>query len=129
MFTSILLITGLLLSCVMAFLCLRKKGCNWFMISGYLTFPKEEKKKYKAKYDVVALNRYIAKMMYLPLMFWLIAMLPMVFNAPFIEDGWYVALIVISGMGALVSCFVAIPKILGSRFEKSPSEIGTEDYS
>jgi len=118
MFVSVLLVTGFLLSCFMTIVCLRKKGCNWFMVSGYLALPKDEKKKYKAKYDVVALNRYIAKMIYLPFSFWLMIMLPMAFNAPFAEDTWYGALIAISGMGVLITCFVAVPNILGTRFEK-----------
>jgi len=119
MIVSVLLVAGFLLSCFMTFVCLRKKGCDWFMVSGYLILPTDEKKKYKARYDVVALNRYIAKMIYLPLSFLLMIMLPMAFNAPFTDEGWYGALIAVSGMGVLITSFAAIPKILGTRFEKN----------
>ena len=42
------------------------KGVDWILISGVNTLPKEEKRKFKEKYDVVAMNKYAGKNIFLP---------------------------------------------------------------
>ncbi|MCL2202365.1 MAG: DUF3784 domain-containing protein [Defluviitaleaceae bacterium] len=102
----------------MTYMCLRKKGCTWFMVSGYLTLPKEERAKYKAKFDVVAMNRFAGYRAYLPLSIILTLMIPL----PLFQATWYGAIL---GMGAvivLVLCFSAMPKLVGNHFEISHKE-------
>jgi len=97
----------------MVYVCLREKGCNVFMVSGYLTLPKEDRVKYKAKFDVVAMNRYAGKWVYLPLAVTLTLMIPV----PVYHAAWYG---IILGTGAVITlalCFKALPGLIGTKFE------------
>ena len=118
MFGIILLAIGLLFSWGMTYLTLRKKGCNWFMVSGYLTLPKKEKVKYKAKFDVVAMNRYSGKFMYFPMSVMLTLMMPVVLELPWGLSTWYGTTLAILSILVVISCFKALWGIIGDRFEK-----------
>jgi len=97
------------------YMCLRKKGCNWFMLSGYLTMPKDERAKYKAKFDVVAMNRYMGKMMFLPAAVLVALMIPL----PFYPITWYGAVLGVGALVVSVLSFIAVPKVFGNAFEVS----------
>ena len=97
----------------MTYFCLRAKGSNLFTPSGYLTLPKDERAKYKAKYDVIAMNRYSGKMVYLPLALLLTAMIPL----PVYHATWYGIIVGMGGVVVLGMYFVAVPKLVGNYFE------------
>lgn|GEM_PF-1116541 len=97
------------------YMCLRKKGCNWFMLSGYLTMPKEERLKYKAKFDVIAMNRYAGKMIHLPLAILMVLLIPL----PFYQGAWYGAVLGIYAVMICVLSFIAVSKLFSNEFEVS----------
>ena len=114
----ILLSIGMLASWGMTYITLRKKGCNWFMVSGYIALPKEDRVKYKAKFDVVAMNRYCGKFMYFPLSVMHTLMVPLVLGLPWAMSAWYGAIVGILAIPTLVGCFKAVLGTLGDKFEK-----------
>jgi len=42
------------------------KGVDWILINGVNILPKEDKKKFKEQYDVIAMNKYVGKNIFLP---------------------------------------------------------------
>ena len=120
MFITIMLISACILGWGMVYISLREKGCNWFMVSGYLTLSKEERAKYKAKYDVIALNRYSGKMIYLPMAVWITLLVIQSLGFAWANTGWFNVVIVVGALIMFVSTFAALPKILGTRFEVKP---------
>jgi hypothetical protein len=115
MWLNLLTIGGVIASLGLWFLtyiCLRGKGCNAFLVSGYTTLNKADRAVYKAKYDVVAMNRFFAKRGFLPLAVAMTLYVP----GPFLSVGWYAAVSVIAALAAFVSAAVAAVTILGNKF-------------
>jgi len=112
----VLLLISSLLGWGMVFICLRKSGCNWVMISGIYG---EEKQKYRDKHDVVALNRYAGKSILLPTAIMITMTLPMPLDFAWSTSAWYGILIGICAVASMVRIFIAIPQMLGTRFEKN----------
>jgi len=102
-----------LFSWLMTYLCLREKGLNVYLVSGYMTMNKADRVKEKAKYDVIAMNRYSGRMIYWPLSVLLSMLVPL----PFLQTVWYGVLVGIGSIIVVVMCFMALPKLLGTKFE------------
>ena len=113
----ILLIISTLFCGFMTIMCL--KGVDWVMISGI--YGKDERQKFKNKYDTVAMNRYIGKMIMLPATILCAATIPLfVFDLP--DYSWLEAVLLITiaipVIAVIVLTCIAIPKVLGNYFEK-----------
>jgi len=101
----------------MVFACLR--GCDWILISGYTLLPKEDKEKFKQQYDIVLMNKYIGKTMFLPIsVVCTISMARMLLNFEWMISSWFNAVFIVIIVAMLVLCFCAAPKILGDRFKR-----------
>jgi len=43
------------------------RGVDWILINGVNVLPKEDKQKFKEKYDMISMNKFIGTRMFLPL--------------------------------------------------------------
>lgn len=98
-------------------------GCDWILINGPNMLPKEDKIKFKAKHDMVGLNRYIGKTVLLSaaILFSLITIFVTLytqFNFAWVSSGWFAWPFVFVCIVLGVRMFVAVPKIMGTKFEK-----------
>ena len=107
-----------LFSGIMTVFCL--KGVDRVLISGAGTLPKKERQKFKEKHDMIAMNKFIGRRVFLPLTVLNLAFLPfMAFNTPgWMQSAWFGAVMIVAIIAALVPVFSALPKILGNHFEK-----------
>jgi len=105
---------------VMTFFCL--KGVDWVLISGI--FSREERKKFKAKHDMIAMNRFIGKRVFLPGAIYTAAMFPLFFDMPWMQSEWLGAVILWATFVVMGLVFSAVPKILGTHFEKKEKPHG-----
>ena len=101
---------------IMTFFCFR--GVDWVMLNGMIF--KADRDKYRQKHDMIAMNRFIGKRIFLPNTILLLTLLPMLFDWP---EGHIMTTIVpmlffIVAIIVIVSTFFAIPKIFGTHFEK-----------
>jgi len=103
------------------------KGVDWILISGVNTLPKEDRLKFKEKHDMVGMNRFAGKRIFLPLSIWMSIFAPLFFSLMFFDSYWlqytwygtgYGIMIAICSVAMLVSVFSALPKIMGNNFEK-----------
>jgi hypothetical protein len=117
-------ILGLLSWVITAFLL---KGVDWILISGVSTLPKEDRLKFKEKHDMVGMNRYAGKRIFLPVSIWATVFAPMfislmLFGSEWLQSAWYgtayAIVIAICSVALLISIFSALPKMLGNNFEK-----------
>jgi hypothetical protein len=115
-FGSIIIIALCIFFWAFTVICL--KGCTHILISGYSLASKDEKRKYKEQYDVVAMNRYIGKMIFLPISLFCTVLIPTFF----VNDTMLERFDVITGIGAitvLALCFYAAAKVLsGNKFKR-----------
>ena len=88
---------------ILTVICL--KGCNKIFISGYSTASDDEKKKYKEKYDVAAMNKFLGKVVFLPLSVFCTALIPM-----FIYESMLHGLLigVITGIASIIILILGI---------------------
>jgi hypothetical protein len=114
-----------LFSWIITFFTLR--GVDWILISGVNTLPKEDRLKFKEKHDMVGMNRYAGKRIFLPVSLWVSIFAPlffslMLFDSDWLQSTWYGTfygiVIAICSIIVLVSIFSALPKITGNNFEK-----------
>jgi hypothetical protein len=103
------------------------KGVDWIIIIGVNTLPKADKQKFKEKHNMVEMNKYAGKRIFLPFSIWALVFAPLIlsitlFNAEWMESTWYGTgygiMIGIFSIIVLISTFSALPKILGNAFEK-----------
>jgi len=98
-------------------------GCDWILINGPNTLPKDEKIKFKAKHDMISLNKFIGKtvLMSAAILFTLIAVFVALYtqtDLTWVSSVWLVWPFVIVCIALGVRMFVAVPKIMGTKFEK-----------
>ena len=98
------------------------KGVDWILISGPNMLPKEDRQKYKDKHDMVALNRFIGKRVFLPsavscFAFSAIVSLVTFSDAEWVQSTWFAVIIVIVVIAFFVLVGSALPKIFGNHFE------------
>jgi len=55
------------------------KGVDWILINGVNVLPKEDKQKFKEKYDIIAMNKHIGKRVFLPLAILCALIVPLIF--------------------------------------------------
>ena len=81
------------------------KDCNKIIISGYSTASEDEKKKYKQKYDVAAMNKFLGKVVFLPLSVFCTALIPI-----FVYEGMLYGLLIgiITGIGSIIILILGI---------------------
>ena len=103
---------------VMAVVCI--KGCNWTYVWGFT------KRKDSEKFDLIAMNRYIGKMMLLPFAAWTLALwsiahffisLPghtWLLDVPGVT--WFFVIAAISTIILLGSCYYTTKQLRGARF-------------
>ena len=102
------------------------KGVDWILLSGVNILPKEERRKYKEKHDMIAMNRFIGKRIFLPVsVAGTVFMPPLILGAEFVHSAWFVIPLVIAVVAMLLLIFSALPKILGSAFEKTGNPSST----
>ena len=102
---------------IMTILCMK---VDWILVNGVNMLPKEDRLKYKEKHDMRAMNKFIAKRIFMPLAIMSTVVAPVEFlNKEWIETAWFGAFLVIIIVAPLVLVFSALPKILGKTFEKS----------
>jgi hypothetical protein len=102
----------------MTIFCLR--GVDWILISGVNTLPKEDRRKFKERHDMIAMNKFIGKRVFLPATILCLGFMPFFFfeSHEWMQSAWFGAVIIAVVIAALVPVFSALPKILGSHFEK-----------
>ena len=94
------------------------KGCNVILVSGANLMPKEDRKKYKEKHDIIAMNRYIGKVIILPLAALCSFMsVTMITEFAWMESNWFAGITIAAVIGIIALCFYGAVQILGSRFE------------
>ena len=112
--TAVLLIISLL-CWAMTVICLR--GVDWILISGVNTLPKAERQKYKEKHDMVAMNKFIGKKVFLPLaIICTITAVVILLDAPWMQTPWFAAVIIVACVALLAITFWAAAKIFGGNF-------------
>jgi len=84
--------------------------------------PKEERQKYKDKHDMVALNRFIGKRVFLPsatscLAISAIVCLDAFTDAEWVKSTWFAVFTIIVVIAFFVFVGSALPKIFGNHFE------------
>jgi len=95
------------------------KGCNRMLISGYAMLPKEEREKLKEQYDIIAMNKYIGKTIFLPLaVVFMIIVVMICLEAAWMQSPWFGALIAIAAFAVLARCAYSAIQIFGDRFKK-----------
>jgi hypothetical protein len=113
----IVMVSSLLLLWGMSFICMR--GCSWILISGTNMLSKEEKQTFREKHDIVAMNRYIGKIIFLPLALYLTAIFFITEYEPAWADStWFFSVNIISVLVVLGFCFYGVSQVLGRRFER-----------
>jgi len=113
----ILMLAVSLLLWVMTVICLR--GCNWILISGYSTLPKTDKEKFRARYDVVAMNKYTGKAIFLPMaVICTVGAAWMLFDPAWMRSPWFGVLFAVVAVAATGYMFYAVTRILGDRFKR-----------
>ncbi|MCL1988654.1 MAG: hypothetical protein FWG64_11915 [Firmicutes bacterium] len=131
-----MIITIIMSVCAMFFAfitwaCLLKKGgCNWILLSGESIVDKETKQLFRARHDVPAMNRYMAKTGYLPLAvtFTLFAVIYGLGDYGFgiIETvAWQDIAILAVGVAILAVCVNVVRvylQVIGGKFERGKLE-------
>ena len=116
-FASLLTICSSFGLWAMAIICIR--GCNWILISGYSLLPKKEKDKFRQKYDVISMNKYLGKTVFMPLaVICSIISFQILFEPAWMNSGWYTTVLIVAVFVAVGSCFYAVVQVLGDRFKK-----------
>ena len=101
----------------MTIICLR--GCGWVLISGYSLLPKEDKDKFRQKYDVISMNKYLGKTVFMPLAaICSIVSLQILFEPVWMNSGWYTTVLIVAVVATVGSCFYAAAQVLGDRFKE-----------
>jgi energy-converting hydrogenase Eha subunit H len=114
---SILLLVLALLLWAAAIKCII--GCDWILVSGVNTLPKEEKQKYKEQHDMVAMNRYIGKRMLLPMaVVCSLYAAVMLIDTDLFRTVWFGTVIFVTTVAAMGLCFSAVVKVMGDMFKK-----------
>jgi len=113
------LIVGLFFG-VLGVICLR--GVDWILINGQNMMSKEDKQKFKAKHDMIAMNRFIGKRVLLPIAAFFIAgvlfaFIHLQFEPVWMQSSWIAVPILAAVVYVLYVTFSALPKVLGSHFE------------
>jgi hypothetical protein len=116
-FASLLTISSSFGLWAMTIICLR--GCDWILISGYSLLPKEDKDKYRQKYDVISMNKYLGKTVFMPLAaICSITSLQILFEPAWMNSGWYTTVLIVAVFVTVGRCFYAVVQVLGDRFKK-----------
>jgi general stress protein CsbA len=118
----LLLITWVVPTLIMTIFCL--KGCNWVLLSGH-NLSKDDRKRFREQYDVITMNKYIGKMIFLPLalggliscVLLLISILASN-DIAFFNSGWFATIIVFSALIFIALCFYAYVQVVGNRFKR-----------
>jgi hypothetical protein len=118
----LLLIAWVVPTLIMTVFCL--KGCNWVLLSGY-NLSKDDRKRFREQYDVITMNKYIGKMIFLPLALGGIITCVLLFisfvfpnDIAFFHSGWFATIIVFSALIFIALSFYALIQVLGNRFKK-----------
>ena len=116
-FASLLTISSGFGLWAMTIICLR--GCGWILISGYSLLPKEDKDKFRQKYDVISMNKYLGKTVFMPLaIICSIISLQILFEPAWMDSGWYTTVLIIVVFVTVGSCLYAATQVLGDKFKK-----------
>jgi hypothetical protein len=93
---------------------------DWIFVSGVNMLPKADRKKYKEKHDMRAMNCFIGKRVFLPLSIaCTISPLFIVFeDTELMKSTWVGILITVAIFAFTASIFYAVAKILGGKFER-----------
>jgi len=122
------LVSSLVAGTILGFLgikCLR--GIDWIFISGWILMPKEDKQKFRAQHDMLAMNRLIGKQVFLPtaafcMLTGIYIFIYTQFDPAWMQSQWVVFPISAAVVGLLVSVFSALLKVLGTQFEITNNE-------
>ncbi|MCL2703332.1 MAG: DUF3784 domain-containing protein [Defluviitaleaceae bacterium] len=112
-----LLITSLGLW-IMAAVCM--KGSNRIFLSGYIFLPKEDKDKFREEYDVIAMNKFIGKVILLPAS----AIISFSVIFLFLDEGYtfLTAAFTVAALAVAGFCIYGAIQVMGGRFKKDKNE-------
>jgi len=89
------------------------KGVDWILINGVNMSSKEEKQKFKEKHDMITMNRYIGKQVFLPIAVLFSLIVPLIlFDAEWMQSAWFGVVILFAIIAFLVLLVRAALKIL-----------------
>ena len=94
------------------------KGCDWIFISGVNIMRKEDRIKFKQQHNMVEMNKYIGKMIFLPTAAYISFILFFLPYSLHRDSQLFVVLLLIFTFAYTIRIFTALPKILGTYFAK-----------
>ena len=89
------------------------RGCDWILISGPNIMPKEDKIKYKQQHDMIRMNKYLGKMVFIPASI-ITSMFVIAFALNWDIADWIIGLSAVIMLVLSVPIFIAVFKISGT---------------
>jgi hypothetical protein len=113
---SILALAFTLLMGFFAYKC--QRGCDWILLSGVNTLPKEDRDEYRATHDMIGMNKLAGRRIFRPMaVVSALVLFVNLFGLWSDSAAFGVAILVVTVI-LLTSVFSALPRILGTEFEK-----------